>query len=114
MQRAIENEGVPAEISQTAGTFVCNHVFFALMHQLQTDADALPTSNARGRSSGKSSARTEAGKALRGGFIHVPYLPEQGTPNMALADMVRGLRTACACALTTKKEIGRASCRERV
>ena len=105
MQRALENEGVPAEISQTAGTFVCNHVFYALMHQLQTDADALPTGNTCGRSGGKSSARTETGKAPRGGFIHVPYLPEQGAPNMALADMVRGLRTACASALITEKDL---------
>ena len=107
MQQAIESEGVPAEISQTAGTFVCNHVFYALMHQLQTAAGALQTRNARDRRSGESAARTKAGKAPRGGFIHVPYLPEQGVPNMALADMVRGLRTACACALTTNKDLAR-------
>ena len=105
MQQAIENEGVPAEISQTAGTFVCNHVFYALMHHLQTEADALPTSNSRGRSGGKSSAQSEMGKVPRGGFIHVPYLPGQGTPHMALADMVRGLRVACTCALTTSKDL---------
>ena len=107
MQQAIENEGVPAEISQTAGTFVCNHVFFALMHYLQTAAGALLTGNARGERRSKRPSPNGIGNVPRGGFIHVPYLPEQGVPNMPLADMVRGLRVACACALTTKKDLAR-------
>jgi pyroglutamyl-peptidase len=35
----------------------------------------------------------------RGGFVHVPWLPGQGTPNMALDDVVRGLRVAVRAAL---------------
>lgn len=79
MQQAMVQHGVAATISQTAGTFVCNHVFYALMHHLQS-----------GR---------------RGGFIHVPYLPHQGQPHMTLDDMVLGIRAACACALTTQHDI---------
>lgn len=78
MLEALLREGLPAEVSQTAGTFVCNHVFYGLMHELAT---------------GRGLRRT------RGGFIHVPWLPEQGTPNMALQDIVKGLRVALRCAL---------------
>ena len=80
MQRALRDEGIAAEISQTAGTFVCNHVFYALMHQL-----------ASGRGL----------KKVRGGFVHVPFLPEQGEPSMALDEMVRGLRLVVRSALST-------------
>jgi len=79
MLTALQQAGLPAEVSQTAGTFVCNHVFFGLMHAL---------------------ASTPALRHTRGGFIHVPWLPEQGAPHMALDDMVRGLRIAVRCALT--------------
>ena len=79
MLLALQGEGVAAEVSQSAGTFVCNHVFYALMHQLATG---------RGL------------KKMRGGFVHVPYLPEQGTPCMPMDEMVRGLRVALRCALS--------------
>ncbi len=78
MLAALQSRGVDAEVSQTAGTFVCNHVFYGLMRTLAT-APAL--------------AHT------RGGFVHVPWLPEQGTPNMALEEIVRGLRVAVRSAL---------------
>lgn len=81
MMLAVRAEGVAAEVSQTAGTFVCNHVFYALMHEMAT---------------------RRAHKGTRGGFIHVPWLPEQGTPSMGLEDMVRGLRAAVKCALLTQ------------
>lgn len=80
MQAALQAEGIAAEVSQTAGTFVCNHVFYGLMHTLATQP---------------------ALRHIRGGFIHVPWLPEQGTPHMALDDIVRGLRVAVRCALET-------------
>ena len=84
MMLAIRAEGVAAEVSQTAGTFVCNHIFYALMHELATQ---------------------QALKGTRGGFIHVPWLPEQGTPSMALEDMVQGLRAAVKCALMTRGDV---------
>ena len=81
---ALQRAGIPAEVSQTAGTFVCNHVFYGLMHVLATE---------RGF------------KKSRGGFIHVPWLPEQGTPSMQLADITRGLRAALRAALANQADV---------
>ena len=79
--KALREEGLPASVSQTAGTFVCNHVFYGLMHH-------------------------SSGSGLKAGFIHIPYLPQQaarhqGAPSMALDDMVRGLKIAARVAATT-------------
>jgi pyroglutamyl-peptidase len=65
--------GLPAAVSNTAGTFVCNHIFYALMDIAQSHP--IP---------------------MRGGFLHIPYVPEQaarlgGAPSMALDDIVRGI-----------------------
>ena len=59
-----------AEISMSAGTFVCNHVFYGLMHLAAL-----------------------RGQPFRGGFLHVPRLPQQAgsAPAMALEDVVRGI-----------------------
>ena len=84
MLQALQQAGIASEVSQTAGTFVCNHVFYALMHALATKRRF---------------------KGIRGGFIHVPYLLEQGTPCMALDDMTRGLRIAVDCALSTSCDV---------
>ncbi len=70
---ALRQAGLPASVSNSAGTFVCNHVFYGLMHLLA------------GR-----------GEPVRGGFLHVPYLPDQaarqrGAPSMALPEIVRGI-----------------------
>lgn len=88
MLRALQQAGVSAEVSQTAGTFVCNHVFYGLMHALATQAGF---------------------KRTRGGFIHVPYVPDQGTPNMLLGDMVRGLRLAVKSVLDTSVDIAQSA-----
>lgn len=76
--------GLPSEVSQTAGTFVCNHVFYGLMHALRKRKD------------------------LRGGFIHVPFLPEQaqkGQASLPLEDMVYGVALAVETALRRKKDL---------
>lgn len=70
---ALRDAGLPAAISHSAGTFVCNHVFYGLSHFAATRRPA-PLC----------------------GFLHIPYLPEQaarhpGMPSMALADIVRGI-----------------------
>ena len=70
---------LPAELSLSAGTFVCNQVFYRLMHALATQLQFAQT---------------------QGGFIHVPFLPSQGEPSLPLDDTVRGLRLTLACALT--------------
>jgi pyroglutamyl-peptidase len=80
MAQAVRDAGVAAEVSQTAGTFVCNHVFYGLMHAL---------------------ASKRSLRLVRGGFVHVPWLPEQGEPSMPLEAMVRGLSAALRSAITT-------------
>lgn len=84
MLAALLAEGINAEVSQTAGTFVCNHVFYGLMHELETRHDLRRT---------------------RGGLIHVPWLPPQGQPSMRLDEIVSGLRVAIGCALVTVEDI---------
>jgi pyroglutamyl-peptidase len=88
MLLALQQSGAPAEVSQTAGTFVCNHVFYGLMHLLATDAALAGT---------------------RGGFVHVPYLPEQVrdacTPSLVLPALVAALRVAVATACLQQTDI---------
>ena len=69
MVDAINSEGVPGAVSNTAGTFVCNDVLYSLLHHY-------------------------AGTRVRCGFIHVPWLPQQGEPNLPLEDIVRALTAA--------------------
>jgi pyroglutamyl-peptidase len=82
---ALQKAGLPAEISQTAGTFVCNHVFYGLMHALREKPQ------------------------IRGGFVHIPFLPEQavahpGAPSLALDTIVASLRLIVDTALTTRRD----------
>ncbi|MBB5020364.1 pyroglutamyl-peptidase [Chitinivorax tropicus] len=82
---ALQEAGIPAGISHSAGTYVCNHVFYGLMHQ--------------------ASRRPSLAKA---GFVHIPYLPEQAArqpkpqPSMPLAQMVSGLELALETAVNTR------------
>ena len=88
MLQALQGDGIAAEVSQTAGTFVCNHVFYGLMHELAT---------------------RRGFKRTRGGFIHVPWLPGQGQPSMATQELVRGLQLAIATALATPTDIAKSA-----
>ena len=79
---ALRRAGIPAAISQTAGTYVCNHVFYGLMHALR---------------------RTPK---VRGGFIHVPYAPADAAvhpsaPSLALDLTTEALRIALRTTLAT-------------
>ncbi|MFJ7976966.1 pyroglutamyl-peptidase I [Peribacillus sp. NPDC096379] len=86
MVHQMRKDGVPASVSNTAGTFVCNHLFYGLMHYLTNHAPQ-----------------------IRGGFIHIPYIPEQtienGSPSLSLDVIVRGLKTAAVIAATEKEDI---------
>jgi pyroglutamyl-peptidase len=78
MVAALRAAGHPAELSHSAGTFVCNHVFYGLQHALR------------------------ARRSARSGFMHLPLLPEQaraGQPSLALAAMIDGTALALATAL---------------
>lgn len=85
MVQAMLQAGLPAEVSHTAGTFVCNHVFYGLMQQL----------------------RRRPG--VRGGFMHLPLLPMQaappGPPGLALEAQVRGVQIALRTALATTADL---------
>lgn len=87
MVRAMLDQGIPAEVSQTAGTFVCNQVMYGLLHRLAHEH-----------------------YPVRGGFIHVPYLPQQAAAianvaSMSEQTMLAGLRIAIQTALEIKQDI---------
>ena len=69
MAQAIQDAGLLGAVSNTAGAFVCNDTLYLLLHHY-------------------------AGTDVRVGFIHVPYLPQQGTPNMPLEQIVQALAAA--------------------
>lgn len=78
MVAAIRAAGIPASLSNTAGTFVCNHLMYGVLYTLE-----------------------KYYPGVRGGFLHVPYIPSQvtggrGIPSMSAADIVRGLEAAIA------------------
>ena len=85
MVQALQQAGLPAELSHTAGTFVCNHVFYGMMQQL----------------------RRRPG--VRGGFMHLPPLPAQavgpGQQGLALEDQIRGVQLALRTALATQVDV---------
>jgi len=77
---ALREAGLPAAVSNSAGTFLCNHVFYGVMHAAATGP-----------------------RRFRAGFLHVPYLPGQaarqpGTPSMALEQIVEGIEIVLAVA----------------
>ena len=86
--RALRERSVLASVSQTAGTFVCNHVFYGLMHH----AAAQP-------------------QPIKAGFIHVPFLPEQAAaradapPSMALEDIIAGIKLAVEVTLSVDADV---------
>ncbi|MDD7392392.1 pyroglutamyl-peptidase I [Fusobacterium gastrosuis] len=76
MLKEIQKAGIPASISNTAGTFVCNHVFYGVRYLLETKF-----------------------KDKKSGFIHIPYLPEQvvyknNTGSMGIEILVKGITIA--------------------
>lgn len=64
MVENIKNNKIPASISNTAGTFICNHVLYGVAH---IQATKYPN--------------------MRTGFIHIPFLPEQVTDKKAMPSM---------------------------
>jgi len=83
----IRSEKIPASISNTAGTYVCNHIMYGLLYLIDKKY-----------------------KNVRGGFIHVPYLPEQvidkkSTPSMNVNDIVLALTAAIKTSVETQNDI---------
>lgn len=83
MLDALQQAGIPAQISNSAGTYVCNHLMFGLLHLIQTRHPQ-----------------------MGGGFIHVPFLPEQAlknnAPSMSLALMVQAINICLDVVTDTK------------
>lgn len=73
MTAAIRQAGLPSDLSNTAGTFVCNHLMYGVLHHL-----------------------AKHHPAIRAGFLHVPFLPQQGSPSLPLEDIARGIEAAIA------------------
>lgn len=76
MVKNIKAGGVPASVSNTTGTFICNHVLYGVLH-----------------------LQASKYKEMRAGFIHIPFLPEQvvekkNMPSMTIETIVKGLTLA--------------------
>ncbi|MNT06012.1 Pyrrolidone-carboxylate peptidase [compost metagenome] len=74
-------------MSLTAGTYNCNTIFYGLSHYIATERPS-----------------------LRGGFVHVPYLPEMavrhpGQPSLALDVLVRGVKIIVATSLAVTQDV---------
>ena len=69
MTQAIRDAGIPGAVSNSAGAFVCNDTLYCLLHRF-------------------------AGTAVKVGFIHVPFAPEQGEPNLPVERTAAALEAA--------------------
>lgn len=69
MAQAIRDAQIPGTVSNSAGAFVCNDTLYSLLHHY-------------------------AGTGIQVGFLHVPYLPEQGSPSLPLEKTVAALIAA--------------------
>lgn len=88
MVRAIRAVGIPASVSNTAGTFVCNHLMYGLLYTLERQYPG-----------------------VRGGFMHVPFAPSQTvgrsvpTPSMSIKDIAAGIAAALAAIAECDRDI---------
>ncbi len=87
MVQEIKKAGYPASLSNTAGTYICNHVMYGILYYIQKE---FPN--------------------VRGGFIHVPYAVSQvvdkpEAPSMSIADITAALEAAVRAAVENEKDI---------
>ena len=87
MVNEIRKNEIPASVSNSAGTFVCNHVLYGVRYMIEKEF---------------------AGK--KSGFIHIPYLPQQvvdkpGQPSMALDVIVKGLTCAISAMIHNESDV---------
>lgn len=86
--KAVRAQGIPSNISYTAGTFVCNAIMYRLLYMIERDY-----------------------RNLRGGFIHVPFDTAQvtekpeGTPSMPIATIAKGLECAVSAIVLNDQDI---------
>lgn len=95
MVEAMRQAGLPASVSNTAGTFVCNHLMYGVLHLL-----------------------TRRYPKVRGGFMHVPFIPEQvarretPAPSLPVEDIARGIEAAIRAIAENTQDISVAGGRE--
>ncbi|KOR24785.1 pyroglutamyl-peptidase I [Clostridium sp. FAM 1755] len=87
MADEMNKNGVPASVSNTAGTFVCNHVMYGLLYMIDKKFNN-----------------------IKGGFIHVPFIPSQvvdkrNTPSMSLQNITKGLEYAIKAAVENDSDV---------
>lgn len=88
MVEKMKENGIPASVSYSAGTYVCNDVMYSLLHYCHTEF-----------------------KNTKGGFMHVPYSTEQtvnhpsGTPGMNLKDIAKGIEISIEVILENDHDI---------
>ena len=87
MVKEIQKNGIPASVSNTAGTFVCNHIMYGLLYIIDKKFNN-----------------------VKGGFIHVPFTPSQvvdkkNIPSMCLEDIIKGLECAIKASLENDCDI---------
>lgn len=86
MVHALREEGIPAVVSNSAGTYLCNHIAYVAAH-----------------------IAAQSEKPMRSGFIHIPFLPEQAAeksemPSMSLGLITRGICRAIEVAVTKTQD----------
>lgn len=87
MVKEMTDNGIPASVSNSAGTFVCNHVMYGILYLVDKK---YPN--------------------IRGGFIHVPYIPSQVTtkpnnPSMSIDDIAKGLELSIKAVIENSSDI---------
>lgn len=87
MVKSIQDQGLPASVSNTAGTFVCNHLMYGVLYHI---AKEFPET--------------------RGGFMHVPFIPGQvvnrpNTPSMSLEDIAKGIHAALSAIINHEEDL---------
>ena len=83
----IKEHNIPSSVSYSAGTFVCNHIMYGLLYLIDKKY-----------------------KNVKGGFIHVPFIPSQvlekkNMPSMALEDITKGVEFALKAIIENKEDI---------
>lgn len=88
MVEAIRSKGLPASVSYTAGSYVCNYIMYCVLHMAATEFPG-----------------------LKAGFIHVPYLPAQAigkpspVPTMSVENIALAIEAAIAAIVANAADI---------
>lgn len=87
MVQNVRKQNLTASVSNTAGTFVCNHLMYGLMYLIHKEYPA-----------------------IRGGFIHVPFIVEQvvekrNMPSMSVENIAKGLEAMIEAAVENQEDV---------